>query len=107
VSCVGRESHGIVSGELRQLRSARGADSVDWVSPFSKPSYVSHTVGDHTSLLALIEKRFLNSSGTPLHLTKRDASANDLESMFDFTHSPSLNTAVGQAQPPVNDCTPQ
>jgi phospholipase C len=77
------------------------------VSPFSKPSYVSHIVGDHTSLLALIEKRFLNSSGTPLHVTKRDASANDLESMFDFTHSPSLTTAVGQAQPPVNDCTPQ
>lgn len=77
------------------------------VSPFSKPSYVSHVVGDHTSLLALIEKRFLISNGTPLRLTRRDASANDLESMFDFTHSPSLNTAVGQAQPPVNDCTPQ
>jgi len=76
------------------------------VSPFSKPAYVSHVVGDHTSLLALIEKRFLNSSGKLLHLTKRDQSANDLESMFDFTHSPSLNTPVGQAQPPVNDCTP-
>jgi len=77
------------------------------VSPFSKPSYISHTVGDHTSMLALIEKRFLNFSGTPLYLTKRDQNANDLESMFDFTHSPSLNTQVGQAQPPVNDCTPQ
>ena len=30
------------------------------VSPFSKPGYVSHTVGDHTSVLALIEKRFLS-----------------------------------------------
>src|SRR6184192_1658302 len=30
------------------------------VSPFSKPHYVSHTVADHTSLLALIEKRFLS-----------------------------------------------
>jgi phospholipase C len=77
------------------------------VSPFSKPSYVSHVVGDHTSLLAMIEKRFLNVGGTPLHLTKRDQSANDLESMFDFNHSPSLNTPVGQAQPPVADCTPQ
>jgi phospholipase C len=77
------------------------------VSPFSKPSYVSHQVGDHTSLLALIEKRFLNSSATPLYLTNRDQNANDLESMFDFTHSPSLHTPVGQAQPPVNDCTPQ
>ena len=76
------------------------------VSPFSKPSYVSHQIGDHTSMLALIEKRFLNFGGAPLHLTKRDQNANDLESMFDFTHSPSLNTPVGQAQPPVTDCTP-
>src|SRR5215470_20058714 len=45
------------------------------VSPFSKPQYVSHTVGDHTSLLALIEKRFLASGGSPLHLTRRDRSA--------------------------------
>ena len=28
------------------------------VSPFAKPSYVSHTVGDHGSILALIENRF-------------------------------------------------
>jgi phospholipase C len=77
------------------------------VSPFSKPSYVSHQLGDHTSLLAMIEKRFLSSGGIPLHLTARDQYANDLESMFDFTNSPSLNTPVGQAQPPVNDCTPQ
>jgi phospholipase C len=76
------------------------------VSPFSKKSYVSHTVGDHTSLLALIEKRFLASSGKPLHMTKRDQYANDLEDLFDFNHSPSLNTAVGQAQPPLKDCTP-
>ena len=30
------------------------------ISPFSKPHYVSHTVADHTSLLAFIEKRFLS-----------------------------------------------
>jgi phospholipase C len=41
-----------------------------------------------------------------VHLTKRDQYANDLESMFDFDHSPSLNTPVGSAQPPQNDCTP-
>lgn len=76
------------------------------VSPFSKPSYVSHTIGDHTSLLHLIEKRFLSTpTGTP-HLTRRDQQANDLEDLFDFDHSPSLNTGVGSAQPPVNDCTP-
>jgi len=31
------------------------------VSPFAKPHYVSHT-GDHTSTLALIEKRFLSGN---------------------------------------------
>jgi phospholipase C len=72
------------------------------VSPFSKPSYVSHTAGDHTSILAMIEKRFM--PGT--HLTRRDEFANDLEGMFNFDTSPSLNTAVGSAQPPKDDCTP-
>jgi len=72
------------------------------VSPFSKPSYVSHVTGDHTSLLKLIENRFMPG----VHLTKRDQYANDLEGMFDFNNSPSLNTPVGTAQPPQNDCTP-
>lgn len=72
------------------------------VSPFSKPSYVSHTIGDHTSLLVMIEKRFMPG----VHLTKRDEYATDLEDMFNFDTSPSLNTPVGQAQPPKNDCTP-
>jgi phospholipase C len=83
------------------------------VSPFSKQHYVSHTAGDHTSLLALIEKRFLTvASGDgddqqTLHLTKRDAHASTLEDMFDFDQSPSLNTTVGQAAPPAVDCTPK
>ena len=72
------------------------------VSPFSKVAYVAHVVGDHTSLLALIEKRFL---GPGIHLTRRDQYANDLEDMFDFEHSPSLKTQVELAQPPQNDCT--
>ena len=79
------------------------------VSPFSKPHYVSHTVGDHTSLLAFIEKRFLSLDDDDgrLHLTKRDQHANTLEDMFDFDESPSLNTPVGQAIPPASDCTPR
>jgi phospholipase C len=78
------------------------------VSPFSKPQYVSHTVGDHTSLLAFIEKRFLNLDDTDerLHLTKRDLHADTFEDLFDFEHSPSLNTPVGQALLPTSDCTP-
>jgi phospholipase C len=59
------------------------------ISPFARPGYVSHTTGDHTSILALIEKRH------GLHpLTARDAAANDLEDLFDFDNSPSLNAKV-------------
>ncbi|MGZ4897267.1 MAG: alkaline phosphatase family protein, partial [Candidatus Angelobacter sp.] len=86
------------------------------ISPFSKPSYVSHTVGDHTSILALIETVFMTPTGSKQeddedetarpHLTKRDQHANTLEDMFDFNTSPSLNTKVGVALPPAQDCTP-
>jgi phospholipase C len=76
------------------------------ISPFSKRHYVSHTIGDHTSILALIEKRFLTVGGTREHLTLRDEYAHTLEDMFDFSSSPSLNTLVTPALPPVVDCTP-
>jgi phospholipase C len=79
------------------------------VSPFSKPRYVSHTVSDHTSLLALIEKRFLHTGSGKndiAHVTLRDAHASTLEDLFDFDRSPSLNTPVTQAAPPADDCTP-
>ena len=78
------------------------------VSSFAKQHYVSHTVADHTSLLGFIEKRFLSLDNPDerLHLTKRDLHADALEDMFDFTSSPSLNTAVGLALPPASDCTP-
>lgn len=70
------------------------------VSPFAKPSYVSHTVGDHGSILALIENRFTGGK----RLTMRDANANDLEDLFDFTNSPSLHSKVSPtlATPPNN-----
>jgi hypothetical protein len=57
-------------------------------------------------LLRLIEKRFLSNSTMTLHLTRRDAYANDLEDLFDFDNSPSLAAPVGTAQPPADDCTP-
>ncbi len=78
------------------------------ISPFSKRHYVSHTVGDHTSLLAFIEKRFLSTgNGQHQFLTERDKNANTLEDLFDFQTAPSLNTPVGQpAAPPATDCTP-
>ena len=94
------------------------------VSPFSKSGYVSHTQGDHASILAFIEKRFLTISGTPantdndddaddfasftrLFITLRDLHAHTLEDMFDFDGAPSLNTIIPRAAPPVQDCTPQ
>lgn len=72
------------------------------VSAFSKQNYVSHTVTDHTSILAMIEQRFLSSQS----LTKRDKYANSLTDLFNFDTSPSLNSPVGTAKPPQNDCTP-
>jgi phospholipase C len=79
------------------------------VSPFAKPHYVSHTIGDHASILAFIEQRFLTTgsgAGTRAHLTLRDQYADTLADLFDFENAPSLNTPVIQAQSPVTDCTP-
>jgi phospholipase C len=80
------------------------------VSPFAKPRYVSHAVSDHTSVLALIEKRFMvpfkRDGDDHPHLTRRDQFADTLEDMFDFENSPSRNTTVGTAAPPTNDCGP-
>lgn len=79
------------------------------ISPFSKPQYVSHAVGDHTSLLAFIEKRFLGGGGeegSRRHLTQRDEHADTLEDLFDFERSPSLDTSLTRAAPPAEDCTP-
>jgi phospholipase C len=69
------------------------------VAPFSKPHYVSHTVADHTSLLAMIEQRFLVRGGQRSHLTARDENASALTDMFDFDHSPSLSANIPSAPP--------
>jgi phospholipase C len=78
------------------------------ISPFAKPHYVSHTIADHTSLLAFIEARFLTdaASGSPHFLTARDQNANTLMDFFDFDNAPSMSTSVTQAALPANDCTP-
>jgi phospholipase C len=70
------------------------------VSRFSKPRYVSHVIADHTSMLAFIEKRFLNGE----HLTLRDRYASTLEDLFDFDNAPSNDSLV---PPPENEsaCT--
>jgi phospholipase C len=76
------------------------------VSPFAKPHYVSHTVGDHTSMLALIEKRFMSDSAkgpdeaSIPHLTARDANAGTLEDMFDFDGAPSKHAVINASLAP-------
>jgi phospholipase C len=76
------------------------------ISPFAKPHYVSHTVGDHTSMLAFIETRFLSDDDAlprgqqHEYLTLRDEYASPLLDMFDFAHSPSLNATIPGAPPP-------
>jgi phospholipase C len=77
------------------------------ISPFAKPRYVSHAVADHASILALIESRFLPAAGGGhLYLTARDRYAGGLEDLFDFDRAPSLDTIIGRALPPGDDCTP-
>jgi phospholipase C len=69
------------------------------VSPYSKPHFVSHVVHDHTSILRFIEYRY----GLPA-LTNRDANADPMLEMFDFSNPqlaspPSLPQAtIDQAQ---------
>jgi phospholipase C len=82
------------------------------VSPFARPHYVSHTIADHTSLLAFIEARFLSDvasgggTASRRYLTARDRYANVPMDLFDFDNAPSLNTPASQAGLPANDCTP-
>ena len=49
------------------------------VSPFAKRHHVSHQVYDHTSVLALVERKW----NLPA-LTYRDANANDLTDLIDL-----------------------
>lgn len=51
------------------------------VSPWVKPHYVSHKTYDHTSILRFIEARW----GLPA-FTKRDANADPMLDMFDFSN---------------------
>jgi phospholipase C len=50
------------------------------VSPYAKRGFVSHTVFDHTSMLALVERKW----NLPA-MTYRDANANDLTDLIDLS----------------------
>jgi phospholipase C len=56
-------------------------------SPWARPSFVSHTTRDYTSILRLIEDRF-----NVAPLTLRDANADDMMEFFDFSGAPPLLT---------------
>jgi phospholipase C len=69
------------------------------VSPFSKKSYVSHTVADFTAILKLIETRFKLPS-----LTKRDAAQMDMTEFFDFKNKPWATPPTTPIQPVTAPC---
>lgn len=71
------------------------------VSPFAKKNYVSHTVYDHTAILALIEKRFGLAP-----LTNRDKSQADMSTdFFDFTNIPWATPPTPPAQNTSGTCS--
>jgi phospholipase C len=53
------------------------------LSPYARPDFVSHTVYDHTSVLATVEAKW----NLPA-LTRRDANARDVFDMVDFHAAP-------------------
>ena len=70
------------------------------VSPFARPGHVSHTVYDHASALALVERTFGLAP-----LGARDGAASPLEDCFDFGH-PTLDPLVFPPAPAVTGCPP-
>jgi phospholipase C len=67
------------------------------VSPWAKPSFVSHTSRDYTSILRLIEDTFTVPS-----LTLRDANADNMMEFFNFSGAPPLLTPPTLPPQPTN-----
>lgn len=72
------------------------------ISPFSKKSYVSHTIADYTAILKFIETRFNLSS-----LTQRDAAQMDMTEFFDFQNVPWATAPSVRGQSTGGACNPQ
>jgi phospholipase C len=69
-------------------------------SPWTKPSFVSHTTRDYMSILRLIEDRF-----NVAPLTLRDANADDMMEFFNFSGAAKLLTPPAlPAQPTSGIC---
>ena len=67
------------------------------ISPWVKPSFVSHTSRDYTAILRLIEDTFHIAP-----LTLRDANADDMMEFFDFSAGPRLLTPPPLPAQPTN-----
>ena len=67
------------------------------ISPWVKPSFVSHTTRDYTSILRLIEDTF-----NVQPLTLRDANADNMMEFFDFSAGPRLLTPPPLPTQPTN-----
>ncbi|MFY9559335.1 MAG: alkaline phosphatase family protein [Terriglobales bacterium] len=69
------------------------------ISPFARKNYVSHTVGDYTAWLKLVEARFSLPS-----LTRRDAAQMDMTEFFDFKNVPWKTPPTPPTQPTDGPC---
>ena len=67
------------------------------ISPWVKPSFVSHTTRDYTSILRLIEDTF-----NVAPLTLRDTNADNMMEFFDFSAGPRLLTPPALPVQPTN-----
>ena len=67
------------------------------ISPWDRPSFVSHTARDYTSILRLIEDTFHVAP-----LTLRDANADNMIEFFDFSAGPRLLTPPPLPAQPTN-----
>ncbi len=66
------------------------------ISPLARRGYVAHNLYDHTSILKMIEWRFGLGS-----LTVRDAAANNLAEVLDFSSPPNLTAPTYDIPAPV------
>jgi phospholipase C len=83
-------------------------------SPFARPGYADHTVYDHTSVLRLIEWRYLSAPATGASagkrgkwwLTERDRHANNLGATFAVERQADLGFDLAMDLPaPAAPCT--
>jgi phospholipase C len=72
------------------------------ISPWARPSFVSHTTRDYTSILRLIEDAFIPSTFSPRSLTLRDANADNMMEFFDFSAGPPLLSPPPLKPQPTN-----